>query len=92
MRGRAAVGVDDDLAAGEAGVAVGAADLEAAGRVDVVDGLVAEQLGRHDLGDDALHISVQLGLLLALVVARLVLGRDDDGGRLGGLAFFEAQA
>ena len=32
--GRAAVGVDDDLAAGEAGVALRAADLEAAGRVD----------------------------------------------------------
>ena len=44
VRGRAAIGVDDDLAAGEAGVAVGAADLEAAGRVDVIDGLVAEQL------------------------------------------------
>ena len=35
VRGRAAVGVDDDLAAGQAGVAVRAADLEAAGRVDV---------------------------------------------------------
>ena len=45
MRGRAAIGVDDDLAAGQAGVAVGPADLEAAGRVDVIDGLVAEQLG-----------------------------------------------
>ena len=45
VRGRAAIGVDDDLAPGEAGVAVGAADLEAAGRVDVIDGLVAEQLG-----------------------------------------------
>ena len=39
--GRAAVGVDDDLAAGNAGVAVRSADLEAAGRVDVIDGLVA---------------------------------------------------
>jgi hypothetical protein len=35
VRRRAAVGVDDDLAAGEAGVAVRAADDEAAGRVDV---------------------------------------------------------
>ena len=32
MRRRAAVGVDDDLAAGDAGVAVRAADDEAAGR------------------------------------------------------------
>ncbi len=34
VAGHAAVGVDDDLAAGEAGVADGAADDEAAGRVD----------------------------------------------------------
>ncbi len=33
MAGRAAVGVDDDLAAGEAAVAVRAADHEVAGRV-----------------------------------------------------------
>ena len=38
VRRRAAVGVDDDLAAGEAGVAVGAADVELAGRIDVPDG------------------------------------------------------
>ena len=37
MRGRAAIGVDDDLAAGEAGVAIGPADDELAGRVDVPD-------------------------------------------------------
>ena len=36
VRRRAAVGVDDDLAAGEARVAVRSADLEAAGRVDEV--------------------------------------------------------
>ena len=35
MRGGAAVGVDDDLAPGQAGVAVRTADHEAAGRVDV---------------------------------------------------------
>ena len=35
VAGRAAVGVDDDLAAGEAGVAHRAADHELAGRVDV---------------------------------------------------------
>ena len=34
---------------------------------------------------------MELGLLLALVVARLVLGRDDDRGRLGRLAVLEAQ-
>jgi hypothetical protein len=34
VRGRAAVGVDDDLAAGEAGVAVGPPMTKLAGRVD----------------------------------------------------------
>src|SRR3954470_16203723 len=34
MRAGPAVGIDDDLAAGEAGIAVGAANLEIAGRVD----------------------------------------------------------
>ena len=38
MRRRAAVGVDDDLAAGQAAVAVGAADEELAGGIDVPDG------------------------------------------------------
>ena len=35
MGGRTAVGVDDDLAAGQAGVAVRTADDELAGRIDV---------------------------------------------------------
>src|SRR5690606_20359327 len=39
-RGRAAISVDEDLAAGEAGVAVRPADLAAAGRVDVGRGHV----------------------------------------------------
>ena len=39
MRRRAAVGVDDDLAAGQAAVAVGAADEELAGGIDVPDRL-----------------------------------------------------
>ena len=42
VRRRAAVGVDDDLAAGEAAVAVRAADDELAGRVDVPDGLARD--------------------------------------------------
>ena len=37
VRRRAAVGVDDDLAPGEAAIAVGSADVEFAGRVDVPD-------------------------------------------------------
>ena len=44
VRRRAAVGVDDDLAAGQAAVALRAADHEAAGRVDEVLDLLAEHL------------------------------------------------
>ncbi len=75
VRGRAAIGVDDDLAAGEAGVAVRAADLEQPGRVDE-DGVVVighPARGQH-LGEHALHIVAQLRLVGALGV----LGRDDQ--------------
>src|SRR6185369_8712159 len=51
MRGRATIGVDDDLAAGEAGVAVGTADDELAGRVDVPDGVLADPA----LGEGGAH-------------------------------------
>ena len=70
------VGVDDDLAAGEAGVTVGSADDEAAGGVDVVDGLLIEVLGGDDGLDDVLH-DVLVNLLVGDV--GLVLGGDDDG-------------
>ena len=39
VRRRAAVSVDDDLASGEAAVAVGPADEKLAGRIDMPDGL-----------------------------------------------------
>src|SRR5690606_9308234 len=68
VRRCAAVGIDDDLAAGQAGVAIGAADLEAAGRVDVVLGRVGQQIGGENVGDDLLHIGVKLGFLVGLVV------------------------
>lgn len=70
------VGVDDDLSAGEAGVTVGSADDEAAGGVDVVDGLLIEVLGGDDRLDDVLH-DVLVNLLVGDV--GLVLGGDDDG-------------
>lgn len=70
------VGVDDDLSAGEAGVTVGSADDEAAGGVDVVDGLLIEVLGGDDGLDDVLH-DVLVNLLVGDV--GLVLGGDDDG-------------
>ncbi|MNT12086.1 hypothetical protein D3C72_1470010 [compost metagenome] len=75
MAGVAAVGVDDDLAAGQAGVALGAADDEAARGVDEVLG-VHQQLLRHHRGDHLLH-DVAGHLLVGDVGG--VLGRDDDG-------------
>ncbi len=60
MRGRAAIGIDDDLAAGETGVAVGAADIELAGWIDVPDGLAVDPLLRQRLAhiglDDLAHL------------------------------------
>src|SRR5581483_6262360 len=50
----ATVCVDDDLAAGEPGVALGAADDEAAGGVDVALGLAVEPLAGDDPVDDVL--------------------------------------
>src|ERR1700692_82015 len=57
MRGRTAIGVDDDLAAGETGVAVGAADVELASGIDVPDGLAVDPVFRQGfphIGFDAL--------------------------------------
>ena len=50
----AAVAVDDDLAAGQAGVALRPADDETAGRVDQILGFPVEHLGREHLLDDFL--------------------------------------
>ena len=50
----AAVGVDDDLAAGQAAVAVRAADHEPAGRIDVVRDLAVDQLVGQQRLDDLL--------------------------------------
>lgn len=72
----ATVGVDDNLSAGEASVTLWAADDESAGRVDVVDGLGGEVLGRDDNLNDLLHES-RVHLLVGNVWG--VLGRDDDG-------------
>jgi hypothetical protein len=74
MGADAAVGVDDDLAAGEAGVAVGAADDEASGRIDVVFDLGVQELGRDDLLDDLLDDALKL---LALHRVRMLVGDDD---------------
>src|SRR3546814_10920390 len=74
MGGSAAIGIDDDLAAGQARVAVRSADLEQSGRVDE-DRLVAGQpaLGQ-DIGEHALHIIAQAGLTRVVAHRRRMLG------------------
>ena len=85
VRRRAAVGVDDDLAAGDAGIAVRPADDEAAGRVDVDFGVLVHQLGGDDAIDDLLD-EVAAHLLVGHVFA--MLARDDDRIDANGLAAF----
>ena len=45
MPGNAAVGIHQDLAAGEAGIRDRPADDEAAGGIDVIFGVVIQQVG-----------------------------------------------
>jgi hypothetical protein len=70
------VGVDDDLAAREPGVAVGTADHEPPRGVEVEDGVLVEVLG----GDHRLN-DVLLEVLRDLLVGDVgaVLRRDEDG-------------
>ena len=72
---RATVGVDDDLAAGKAGIAHGPAHHEAPGGVHVVDGLFIQQFrGQRGL-DHILQDAVSDGVLGDVLV---VLGGDDN--------------
>ena len=77
MAGHAAVGVDDDLAAGETAVGVRAAELELAGRVhEHLEVVVGELLGQRRRD----HVLDQRGAQLAVDAdARVVLGRDEHG-------------
>ena len=89
VAGHAAVGVDDDLAAGEAGVAHRAADLEAAGRVDQqpvalgvqLDAVVDERLELR-LDDELADVG---GEQRVEVDVGGVLRGDDDGVEADGL-------
>lgn len=71
-----AVGVDDDLTAGETGVTLGTTDDEKAGWLDVVDSAVIKKVGWDDLLDDLLQdlLSEDLGGDFFTV-----LGAYDDG-------------
>ena len=74
--GGAAVGVHNDLPPGEAAVAHGAADDEAAGGIDVEPGVLVDVPG----GDDGLHHRLHDGLPEVLDAdVGAVLGGDHDG-------------
>ena len=91
MGGGAAIGVDDDLATGQAGITVGTPDLEGPGGVDMPLGFVGQPACRQDLADYLFHIGLKFGLLRPLVIALGVLGRDDDRRAGDRLAVFIAQ-
>src|SRR3981081_3161962 len=75
MRGCATIGVDDDLAPGEAGIAVGTADIEFSGRIDVPDGLAVDPV----FGQRLAHIRLDtLANLVRSHVLDQMLMRDHD--------------
>src|SRR6266508_1208679 len=71
VRRRAAVGIDDDLAAGEPAVALGPADFEAARRIDEVLDLALDEVFRQHRLDDLFDHRF---LYLLVGEARLMLG------------------
>ena len=87
VTGHAAVGVDDDLATGQAAVAHRAADHELASRVDVELGILVQQLRRQSVLDDQFHdgfFQICLGHVF------VVLGGQNNGVDAGDLAVFIA--
>jgi hypothetical protein len=76
VRRRTAIGVDDDLAAGQAAVALRAADDEAAGRVDQILDFALDQFGRQHRLDDVFDHRFADGFERHV---RRVLGRQHDG-------------
>ena len=81
VRAGAAIGVDDDLAAGQTAVALRAADDESSGRVDQVLGVLGQPLlGQHRLDDLLAHRLVEsVGHTVAQAHLGRVLGRQHDG-------------
>lgn len=70
-----AVRVNDDLAAGKPGVTVGSANHEPARRVEVIDGVIVQVLGRHHVLNDLLH---QIGANLLIGDVIIMLCGDHD--------------
>ena len=86
MRCRTAIGVDDDLASGQAGITIRTADFERTGRIDVILRLT-QQDRRDNFGNHPLHIGFEfrilgrISVIAGQAIAGLVLGRYDHGGR-----------
>ena len=87
----AAVSVDDDLTAGQTGIGLRAANDEAARRLDVVDCVVVEHLGRDDLVDDlegkSEKVECEINYLLAkngahLFICDVISVLDGDDNRV----------
>ena len=85
VTGIAAVGVHDDLTAGQTGVALGAADDEAAGGVDVDLGVGGDHTLGNGLIDDLFNDSLADLLQRSSVQ---MLGGDDDVVKTLGVAVF----
>ena len=79
----AAVGIDDDLTAGQAGIALRAAHDEAAGGVDIILGVLVQQLGGDGGLDDLLH---HVGAQLLHADGIAVLAGNDHSVHADGLA------
>ena len=75
MRTGTAVRIDDDLAAGKPGIALGAADDERTGRVDMVNNVFTEQFRRDDVLDDFVN-DILADLFLGDIL--MVLRRHND--------------
>ncbi|KFB71584.1 MAG: hypothetical protein AW09_003273 [Candidatus Accumulibacter phosphatis] len=79
MPGSTAIGIDDDLAAGQTTVAVRAAHHEAAGRVDQIAGFTGQEFRRQNRFDDFLdHGFRDLGVRDIGIMLR---GNDDGVDR-----------
>src|SRR5262249_51305981 len=83
MGRRTAVGVDDDLAARQAGIAVRSADDELAGRVDVPAAIGSNGKIAESFADIGLDDGTNLGGIPALIE---MLGGENDGGHFRRLA------
>ena len=87
VRRRAAIGIDDDLAAGQSAVAVRTADIELTRRIDVPDRI----LGHPPFGQGLIHIGRDdLPDLRGGQVLGRMLMRNDDLGRSDRLAVLVA--